>query len=327
MRVLVTKFQKVERVAFAPEGTHLFASGLHSGSLGYSHSDEGIGVFDLADSSPNPAAHHFAQRSVNWFAAVSGGRLAVFSAETYGGLYAFDWRASNAEPINETGWQVVLPCAVAPDGSRLIAGLACRQLSRPTRADRAFRCWQLPGGVALHPAWRLDLALDRLPFQVSFTPDSRSFWTAEWAKATGTAAWGMELIPRDAATGKPLRDPIAYPNQKITGLALSSTHAVAHDGPTLFVYDLANLDRKPKKIMNPAKRKHFGGFALHPSGKWLAAAGLDGAVTLWDTATWTVARTWVWDAGQARSVCFSADGTLAAAGTDSGKVVVWDLDV
>ena len=137
----------------------------------------------------------------------------------------------------------------------------------------------------------------------------------------------MELVSRDAANGKPLREPVAYPNQKISDLSLSSTFMVAHDGPTLFVYDLADLGRKPKKLTNPVKRKHFAGFAVHPSGRWLAAAGLDGAVTLWDATTWTVAQSWVWDAGQARSVCFSADGTLAAAGTDSGKVVVWDLDL
>ena len=66
MRVLVTKLQKVERVAFAPEGTHLFASGLHAGSLGYGTKDTGIDVFDLAGGS-EPAAHLFAWRDVHEF--------------------------------------------------------------------------------------------------------------------------------------------------------------------------------------------------------------------------------------------------------------------
>ena len=39
------------------------------------------------------------------------------------------------------------------------------------------------------------------------------------------------------------------------------------------------------------------------------------------------AKTFTWNIGKMRSIAFSPDGTLAAAGSDSGKVVVWDVDV
>src|SRR5215213_691220 len=76
MRVLVTNLQKVERVAFAPEGTHLFASGLHASSLDYGDKDRGIDVFDLTGGA-EPVKRLYEARGVMWFAPMPGGRLAV----------------------------------------------------------------------------------------------------------------------------------------------------------------------------------------------------------------------------------------------------------
>ncbi len=74
-------------------------------------------------------------------------------------------------------------------------------------------------------------------------------------------------------------------------------------------------------------KKQFTGIAYHPSGKFIAATSNDQTVKLYDTATWELAKTFTWDIGRMRSIAFSPDGTLAAAGSDSGKVVVWDVDV
>lgn len=76
-----------------------------------------------------------------------------------------------------------------------------------------------------------------------------------------------------------------------------------------------------------ASRKHVTELAFHPSGKWLATADNSGAVRLFDTGTWAEARAFAWGLSKARTVCFSPDGTLAAAGSDTGKVVVWDVDL
>src|SRR5205823_1500020 len=94
----------------------------------------------------------------------------------------------------------------------------------------------------------------------------------------------------------------------------------------VYVFDLANPTTPPRELKND-NRKHFTGIAFHPSGRYLAATSNDETVKLYDTTTWDVARTFTWDIGKMRSVCFSPDGTLAAAGSDKGKVVVWDVDV
>lgn len=72
--------------------------------------------------------------------------------------------------------------------------------------------------------------------------------------------------------------------------------------------------------------KHVIGLAFHPSGRWLAVADNAGAVRLLDVSTWAEVRCFDWGLPKARSVCFSPDGTLAAAGSDTGRVVVWDVD-
>lgn len=94
--------------------------------------------------------------------------------------------------------------------------------------------------------------------------------------------------------------------------------------------DVFPLD--PQKIGEPVTlrseaRKHFTGMAFHPSGRYLAAASNDHTVTLIDTATGAEAQTFTWQLGRMRSVCFSSDGTLAAAGSDKGQAVVWDVDL
>jgi WD40 repeat protein len=84
---------------------------------------------------------------------------------------------------------------------------------------------------------------------------------------------------------------------------------------------------KPVATLRNDNRKHFTGIAFHPSGRYLAVTSNDATVKLYDTATWEVARAFTWDIGRMRSICFSPDGTLAAAGSDTGKVVVWDVDL
>lgn len=74
-------------------------------------------------------------------------------------------------------------------------------------------------------------------------------------------------------------------------------------------------------------RKHFTGIAFHPSGKYLAATSNDETVKLFDTNTWELAHSFTWKVGRMRSVAFSPDGALAAAGADKGQVVVWDVDL
>jgi WD40 repeat protein len=93
------------------------------------------------------------------------------------------------------------------------------------------------------------------------------------------------------------------------------------------IYPLREPFREPLRTIVNDVNRHFTGIAFHPSGRYLAATSNDATVKLFDTTTWEIARTFTWDIGRMRSICFNRDGTLAAAGSDTGKVIVWDVDV
>ena len=141
--------------------------------------------------------------------------------------------------------------------------------------------------------------------------------------------WGLRLVALDLATGNPLRTsvfvehrgplhkPVVSPEKKFV---------VYLHGKAFVIWPAGAWDRPPRLVANDTKQ-HFTGIAFHPSGKYLVATSNDATVKLYDTATWQVARTFTWQIGRMRSIAFSPDGTLAAAGSDSGKVVVWDVDL
>ncbi|HEY1186760.1 MAG TPA: WD40 repeat domain-containing protein [Gemmata sp.] len=80
--------------------------------------------------------------------------------------------------------------------------------------------------------------------------------------------------------------------------------------------------KKPKK---PKPEVHA--VAFNPAGTLLAAVGDSGVVTLYDTKAWAVAGAFDWKIGTLRAVCFSADGTRAAVLSETGNIMVWDLDL
>jgi WD40 repeat protein len=163
-----------------------------------------------------------------------------------------------------------------------------------------------------------------LHWGLTWISDTERFAVAEWAGHYPN--YSAIITLRDAATGRIIE------TCERSGL-LNDELATYRDGTliamakaTISAWQQSDLTRSPHVIHND-NRKHFTGIAFHPSGKYLAATSNDATVKLYDTTTWKVARTFTWDIGKMRSIAFSSDGTLAAAGSDSGRVVVWDVDL
>lgn len=73
------------------------------------------------------------------------------------------------------------------------------------------------------------------------------------------------------------------------------------------------------------QRGRVTALAPDPLGRFLLSA-VGTKVTVWDPAVWKPIHTFDWKIGRVTCLAISADGTVAAAGGDKGKVVVWDVE-
>ena len=187
-----------------------------------------------------------------------------------------------------------------------------------------FRCFRV-GDANLRRLWQT--AAD-VPHTPTFTPDGGQvivpYSRERNPDSPAPETCGLRLF--DPKTGKWVRD--------IT-LTAALPHLVISPDGNGFVspfenhirsWDCGQKTGEVRQIENDSGA-YITALAFHPSGRHLAATSNDRTVKLYDTATWQLEKTFTWDIGRMRSVAFSPDGTLAAAGSDSGKVVVWDVDV
>ncbi len=145
--------------------------------------------------------------------------------------------------------------------------------------------------------------------------------------AYSTAHLRTSLEIRDADTGEKLVSiptDAASPVQQLAFTADGAKLLVRTDGRTVHLFD-ATTGAPAGELVHPG-RPYVTGIAVHPRGP-VACARTNGTVTFWDAERREQLRTLDWKAGKLVSVAFSPDGALAAAGTEDGKVVVWDVDI
>jgi WD40 repeat protein len=230
-------------------------------------------------------------------------------------LCAFDLAARTGTLLDIPKW-ASLRFGVSPDGRRLAVAEGPQgtdgtrltlwdtdALGAPTRdvshARPVYSAPLFPGG-------------DRfLLIEGEFLPDRR---------------WEYRRVTRSASTGEVLErsDPFPDdPDQMV--LSPDGLTVACRTRNTLRIYPSAGTWGTVPEVVNDGKQ-HFTGIAYHPSGRYLAATSNDKTVKLYDAESGHLARGYDWDVGRMRSVAFSPDGLLAAAGSDTAKVVVWDVD-
>lgn len=165
--------------------------------------------------------------------------------------------------------------------------------------------------------------------QISSAAVSRSdarVATAERIDGTGDRV-RHQLSVRDANTGERVIAIPLDPASPVRQLAFTVDGAkllVRTDSKSVQVFDAAT--GADLGVLKHKGRPFVTGIAVHPRGP-VACARTDGTVTLWDADAREQLRVLDWKAGRLVSVAFAPDGALAAAGTEDGKVIVWDVDL
>lgn len=247
-----------------------------------------------------------------WYYARSGNAAAVHpTGESCmiawdGAVYAYRTKDGKVMPV--PGGVEAHQIALSPDGKRLLAA---------DRSDEGRHLYTVQlssrGGKVL---WKKELPT---PFYhlAGFLPDGERFVTIDDKVRIRT----FEKDEEEAATRYPTYNanrPLISPDGRHLGVIGYSC---------MYMYDLSALG-KPRRIASTqGSYGNFVSFAFHPGGRQLAVIhGGPTLVKIYDVDTLQVTTKFNFRVGALSSVAFSPDGMLGAAGSQDGRIVLWDVD-
>lgn len=200
---------------------------------------------------------------------------------------------------------------VSADGSRL--GLT--RLIHETRTV-LFQVRGVTADAGGHPiGW--DQTLDAPFALVGFLPDGERLVTIDSSAVRIRAFAGGEELGNARYPTYNVNHPQLSPNGRYLGV-------VGYQ--SMYLYDIAALG-KPRMITSTRSFGDFRSFAFHPDGRMLAVIhGGPTLVKLYDVETLKLRAKYNWKVGALSCVTFSPDGMLGAAGSEDGRIVLWDVD-
>jgi len=243
------------------------------------------------------------------------GRRVLLGVGFNGGLRIIDVRTRD---VNEVGKFDSNALIVSPTGRVVVGG------GRLSAFDLTAK------GLGARK-WAKSLNRDTLG-GLDFYPDGTQFATIEAKYTEGSpdpwqGSWQGRVRVRAAEDGRVKQEAVSDCEQGgILRVSPDGNWIAFAAAKFLIVHEGVHVTRFVK-IPSPNK-KPVTGLAFHPSGRFLATTSGDTTVRLHDRdANWAVVRTFDWKVGGLKSVAFSPDGSLAAAGGAKGQVVLWDVDV
>lgn len=326
MRLLKAGDLSITDLAFSPDGRAIAASDQHQ-----------VYLWNLENASPSRIAcgqGDFQPKGGLRFSA--DGRtlswLAVSHYETHSGLpylvrgYNRDSREHTVEKIEFVKDKRWLRVAHSPDGSRSIASSGM-----PDFRLYGYRFDSEQGRVQ---TWTLSAA-DRSVETPTLSADGRLFAIlTRTALGEGWANNPRRVEIRDFSNSG-LLGTGEYPYKIEAKRFLFSPDNRYLAGINQMNLLMWQIDQPggpgiPLRLSN-TNRQHFTAMAFHPAGRrlYLASNGdaaTDVTVHVVDTAAWMWVDQFSWGLGDMKAVVVSADGTLAAAASDRGEIVMWDVD-
>lgn len=296
--------QSVFQLRFLPDGRRLVVAAVGPGE------QVTFAVLSLADGGRVPLNVPNAKFSSWWSSGKYGNPIAVHPSGDIcyigwaGHLYAF--RNADGKSLRTPKDIQAHQLALSPDGGRLLAAYCSSNEGQVSAATAGRKGWVL--------GWRK--TIPRLNQVAGFLPDGERFVTVEGVVCVRSFATGDALVTgRLKSVG--WKHPQISPDGRLLGLV--GYHA-------MYFWDLATL-AKPRRISGSSSFGDFRSFAFHPDGKTVAVIhGGPTLVKVYDLTMLKVVHKWNWKLGPLRGVAYSPDGTLGAAGSEDGRIVVWDVD-
>jgi WD40 repeat protein len=206
--------------------------------------------------------------------------------------------------------------AFSPDGQEIAAsGLRPRQ-------------WALPSGklVRTHDPPNNPRGDRFATGTLVYSPDGETIALSFAVLNFGVNRYDSHVFLFDRATGEQVGDlnvAFKYAHPRMLAFSPDGSAIAGNFGPALGV--LSVEDGTIVAWIQPGT-KHITGLAFTPDGSKLVTVSNDERVRVYDTRAWTETTGYEWQVGKLGCVVVAPDGLRMAAGSGTGKVVVWDVD-
>ncbi len=194
-------------------------------------------------------------------------------------------------------------------------------VSSSNNLGSGLRLFRKPWGNPDRLVWNLGHTPDVWFVRLAFLPHGKQFFAIERRRADSPADW---VSLRDAQTGELLDDRKIGSTVTVSLSTTSNNTAIVTHQRKLTAW---KPGERTARVVNQPEKRQYGQAAAHPNRPFVAVVSNGKEVRIYDTATWREANRYEWPISKLRSVAFSPDGTLAAAGSRTGQIVVWDFDL
>jgi WD40 repeat protein len=201
--------------------------------------------------------------------------------------------------------------AVSPDGKWVV----CANAMSDTRHFCGFRC-----DPDAEPVWSAGWLVDS---HVPYERLAGFLGTGDRFATVGS----RRIVVRETATGE-VRDTAKHNVTEMKGLVTSPDGGLlaGRSSTNFYVWDTTTWQKR-FQLAWMSRFEGFSKYTFHPTQPILAAIQRGQTLVKYlDVNTGKPIAKFQWKLGEMREVAFSPDGTLAAAGSASGKIVVWDVD-
>jgi len=308
--------ERVEYVQFLPDGERLLIRSALSKTesevaIWYPLTQEKV-VLELPQT-PDDGYHeiYMSPKHANWVAIPDAGDV-CYIASTDGSLYAFD--TSDGTPLNEPDNRRADQVVISSDGGWLVVvehGLD----DFPNGQHRMRGIEITPSGG--HVLWEDDMiGWEEWPSLGGFLTGDEEFICV--------SKTGVRI--RRFADGSIVRKG-RFPAQWVNLPRLSPDRTkLGVVGSKFYLYDVDDLSH-PRRLAVGPTTDEFVSYSFHPDMNQLAMIYTGPSlVKLFDLDTLKLTEKLNWKIGKLTSVDYSPNGALAAAGSEDGRVVIWDVN-